>query len=84
MILQIKDKQIFDELGTVKDVAKSVELNISYTVGENDAKGFFKFINTHGATISNGNKRIPTNGWGQDDSIMIDRFLTILKCDKKN
>ena len=71
-------KNIYNQLGDVIGVATSVDLKVSYTVGEPYAIGYYKFYSADETFLVDGNKHVPLDGWGEDDTVIYDNFLKVL------
>lgn len=72
----IADK-ILEEDDIVIGVAKNVNMSITYDVTTGKAFGYYDLSDANGKVLRvKANIPINTEGWGEDDNIMIQRFAT--------
>jgi hypothetical protein len=82
MNIKIKPKISTDFLGRNQFTIISVNMNIEYKVGSNNALGYYELLDNFNNIIYSGNEQISTIGWGEDDTIIYDNFLDVLNLER--
>lgn len=81
--IEIQDKQIYDAFGTVKTIATKAQVRINYEVGQLFANGNLVLMNSSNTICASFSKKLSTEGWGEDDSFIINKLFEAVGVIKK-